>query len=287
MSVQQIVAVMGRGVLTGGSDVITADDLGFTRGDGVFDATRVVTAEDGSSTIDNLDAHLDRFTRSLAGLDVHELDRVGWQQLIGQAVAAWQVPGEAILKIMWSRGQESSPSEPTQLLTITALDQAAIDKREGIKVALLGRGTASDAYRDAPWLLGGVKTLAYAVNVAVKREAARRGDDEVLLVSSDGYAMEGPNAALIVLKDGELWTTPTDGTGILASITQDLIWQGAAAEQVPTHIELMRPAHVLDADAAWLASSVRGTAPITRLDGKDLPTSAEWTQRLRRWIGFA
>lgn len=286
MSVQQIIAVLGQGVLEAGTPVITADDLGFTRGDGVFDATRVVTDSSGNSSIDNLELHLDRFARSLAGMDAPELDRDGWRQLIEQAVAAWDVPGEAICKIMWSRGQESAPSAPTQLLTITALDQAAIDKRQGVKVAMLGRGTASDAYTDARWLLGGVKTLSYGVNVAVKREAARRGADEVLLISSDDYAMEGPNAALIVLRGDELWTTPTQGTGILRSITQELIWQRASAEGVPTRTELMRPADVLTADAAWLASSVRGTAPITRLDDTELPLRPDWTQRLRGWIGF-
>lgn len=287
MTVRQIIGVMGKGVLEAGTASITADDLGFTRGDGVFDATRVVTDDQGVSRVDNLDRHLDRFNRSLAGLDGPELDRDAWVQLIAESVDAWRLPGEAILKIMWSRGQESNPSAPTQVLTITELDPTSLAKRDGIKVALLGRGTASDAYRDAPWLLGGVKTLSYGVNVAVKREANRRGADEVLLVSSDGWAMEGPNASLIVLRDGTLWTTPVEGTGILRSITQELIWEHAATDGVPTRTELMRPEQVFQADAAWLASSVRGTAPITRLDDVDLPVSDEWTQRLRGWIGFA
>src|SRR5450759_3848551 len=45
----QIVAVLGTGLVDSRQPVITADDLGVTRGDGIFDATRVLTDADGHS----------------------------------------------------------------------------------------------------------------------------------------------------------------------------------------------------------------------------------------------
>lgn len=288
--ITQLTAVLGRGIIEADTQVITADDLGFTRGDGVFDATRVVTADDGSSTVDHIAAHLARFARSIAGMDGDPVDEQAWRSLIAEAVEAWATPGQAILKIMWTRGQESSSAQPTEVLTITSLSDNALRLREGIGVAMLGRGSASDAYRDAPWLLGGVKSLSYGVNVAVKREAARRGLDEVLLISSDGFVMEGPNASLITLHDADgspvLRSTPVEGTGILASITQDLAFRGAAAEGVATELRLQTPDEARAADAAWFVSSVRGAAPVTRFDDQKMPLRPDWTARIRGWIGF-
>ncbi|NYL03856.1 aminodeoxychorismate lyase, partial [Salmonella enterica subsp. enterica serovar Typhimurium] len=80
--------------------VLTADDLGLTRGDGVFDATRVVTADDGTSRIDNLSAHLSRFARSIAGVNGAAPDLEAWTALINELVTAWRRPGEAVLKVM-------------------------------------------------------------------------------------------------------------------------------------------------------------------------------------------
>lgn len=295
----QLVGMIGRGIVSGatpphtepGAEVITVDDLGFTRGDGVFDATRVVTDESGHSTVDHLDRHLQRFARSIAGMDGAPLNEASWRALIAEAVEAWTIPGEAILKIMWTRGQESSSSETTQALTITALSEGALQLREGIAVTLLSRGSASDAYRDARWLLGGVKTLSYGMNMAVKREAARRGCDEVLLTSTDGYVLEGPNAALITLHgaDGDspvLRSTPLEGTGVLWSITQTVAFERAAAEGITTELVLQTPDEVAAADAAWFVSSVRGAAPVTRFDDRQMPIDQDWTNRIRGWIGF-
>lgn len=282
---EQIVAVMGRGVVPAGSEVITADDLGFTRGEGVFDATRVVTSADGSVRVDHLDGHLARFNRSIDRIGGH-FDEAAWRALIGQAVAVPRPAGEAVLKIMYSAGQESAASAPTQVLTITPIGRSTAAQRAGIAVRTLSRGYASDAFADAPWLLGGVKTLAYAVNVAAKHAAHAAGDDDVLFVSSDGYALEGPTSTLVVWRDGGLVTTPLGATGVLASVTQAAVTEQAQADGVSTAYELMRPAELLAAQSSWLLSSVRGVAPIHRLDGQPVPHDPALTARVAAWAGF-
>lgn len=283
--VQQVVGVLGRGVVAPEKPVIGADDLGITRGDGVFDATRVVI-DDAGRRVDNLDAHLARFTRSIHLLDGPAPDLDAWRRLVGEAVDACPFSGESTLKIIWTRGRESVHTDPVGLLTITPMTPAAIAQRAGVRVAGLSRGLASDGYADAPWLLGGAKTLSYAVNVAVKREAARRGADDVLFLSSDGYCLEGPTSSLIAAFGRRLVTTPRGATGILASITQELVFEAATAAGWQTASELMRPERLSEADGTWLVSSVRGAAPILELDGRPLPQSDELTARVVAWSGF-
>lgn len=287
MTSQQLVAVLGRGVVDSTERVATADDLGLTRGDAVFDATRVVTDRTGKSVVDNLDDHLARFANSAALLDLPAPDPDAWRALIAAAVFAWRVPGEATLKLLLTRGAESAPGTPTGVLTITAADPETMARvRSGIAVATLPRGYASDAFADAPWLLGGAKTTSYGVNMAAKREAARRGADDVLFVSSDGYALEAPTAGLLVALDDQLVTTPTGPTGVLRSITIEKILAAAQANGVGVRRELVRPEIIPFATGAWLCSSIRGIQPIVKLDGRDVPHVPKITATLARQAGF-
>lgn len=285
MSTGQIAAVMGRGVVPGDTPIVSADDLGLVRGDGCFDATRVTRGSDGI-VIDHLDAHLDRFDRSSELLGLPPLDRRAWLDLIDQATNAWTGSGEAVLKLVRSRGQEHGGGAPTEFCTVTALEDWQLRARGGIAVISVSRGYAAAAFEDAPWLLGGVKTLSYAVNAAAKRYAQSRGADDALFVSSDGFALEGTTSALIVRFDEVLVTTPTGSTGILPSVTQQATFAAAEAEGVRTEVRVLRAEDVARADGVWLASSIRGVCPVLTLDGQPVATDADWSVRLARYGGF-
>ncbi len=281
---EQVVAVLGRGVVPRDTPLLVADDLGFTRGDGCFDAARVVV-RDGTASVDHLDRHLARFTRSAAALELPAPDPDAWTSLIDEALAAWTGTGEAVLKLVLTRGSEHSASGVTALLTITeAADASAA--RQGVTGATLDRGYASDAFRNAPWLLGGVKSLSYAINVAAKREALRRGIDEIVFTSSDGYLLEGPTTGLLVAADDQLWTTPLAGTGVLESVTIAVIMDAARADGVRTREALFRADDLPSTDGVWLVSAVRGVLPLVELDGVRLPHDPAISARLATAAGF-
>lgn len=279
----QLVAVLGIGLVQPQQPVVTADDLGLTRGDGIFDATRVVTDAAGHAVVEHLDRHLARLARSAEVVELPAPDAAAITALVGEALAAWTTPGEAALKIVHTRGLEHGATGATTLVTITETEPGL---RRHLKVATMSRGYASDAFADAPWLLGGAKLLSYAVHTSARREAARRGADDALFVSSDGYALEGPTASLLWVADGVVHTTPTGATGILASVTVDLLREWAEIEGVRFEPALIRPGDLMATQGAWLASSVRGVCPIATLDGEALPTSPEWTDRLAGAAGF-
>ncbi|MEO6701256.1 MAG: aminodeoxychorismate lyase [Jatrophihabitantaceae bacterium] len=268
--------------------VLAADDLGLTRGDGCFEATRVLTGTDLRHRVDHLEQHLDRLDRSAAGLDLPAIDRGAWCLLIEQALAAWTRPGEAMLKLMLSRGRESVPAGPvTGILSLTpTAAQTLRQRRDGLAVIALNRGYAAQAFTEARWLLGGVKTLSYAVNVAATREAGRRGADDVLFTSADGYLLEAPTATLVWATGDRLLSTPLDGTGVLASITQQALFEAAEKSGLNTGYQLARPGQVASADGAWLVSSGRGVATIRSLDGQPLPVDEQLSSQLSALAGF-
>lgn len=284
---RQLVAVLGAGVVEADSAVVGADDLGLNRGDGVFDAARVA-ADAAGVRVHFLDEHLARFGRSHESMGMTPPDLDAWGALIDEAVAAWaaqeDVPAEAVLKLIATRGLEHAPAAPgASLLTITANAAAPCPP---LRVITLTIGRASDAFADAPWLLGGVKSLSYAVNVAVGREARRRGVDDVLFTSSDGYCLEGPRSGLLALVDGVYVTTPVAGTGILDSVTVGAVREGLDRRGVVLAERLLTPTELVDAEAAWLLSAARGVCDIVSLNGTPLRTDAEASALLRELAGF-
>ena len=89
----QVTAVIGTGVVAPGALVASADDLGLTRGDGVFDAMRVLPRGDGWEA-ENLERHLRRFVRSAAAAELPEPDLGQWRAAIAQAMAACDLESE-------------------------------------------------------------------------------------------------------------------------------------------------------------------------------------------------
>lgn len=281
----QLVAVLGEGVVPPGSALVSGDDLGLTRGDGCFDAMRVTNDADGLRVYHRA-AHVARLGRSAAGLQIADAPpAAAWDELIDTAIARWHQPGEAILKLVLTRGAESVRSAPFGYLTITAApDYSGV--RRGVTAISLDRGHRSDSFAGAPWLLGGVKTLSYAVNVAARREALARGVEEPIWRSSDGYLLEGPTSGLIFAAEDQLWTTPLAGTGILASVTVGAILEVAGRQGVGTSEALFTPDEAVESDGVWLASAIRGVLPVTELDGRPIRHDPAVTSVLAAAGGF-
>ena len=279
-----LLAVLGVGVVDPASPVVTADDPGLTRGDGCFEGCRVRTSADGHTAVDKLDAHLARMGRSAAALEI-AFDVSAWRAFVLQTMGAWTVPGEWAMKLLLTRGAPGGA--PAGLLTISPLPaNYAAQRRDGIAVITLQRGYPVDAFADAPWLLGGVKTLSYAVNMAAQREAARRGADDVMFVSSEGLVLEAPTSSVLWFAAGTLHTTPQGPSGILGGTTQALLFERAAAAGWPTAAV---PAHAADlhaADSLWLIGSVRGPVDVVRLDGTPRGRDEVRTAELRKLCGF-
>ena len=282
-----VLAVLGVGVVAADTPVARADDAGLTRGDGCFEGCRVLVDGHGHGRVDNLDAHLARMTRSATALDI-AFDVDAWRALVDEAVTAWATtgPGEAALKLLLSRGSVRG-GEPTGLAWITPLaaEYPALRKR-GLRVVTLSRGVPSDAFADTPWLLGGVKTLSYAINMAAQREAARRGADDVLLVGTDGVVLEAPTGSVVWAVGRTLHTTPTGDTGILAGTTQQLLFDRAPAAGWAVRETRAGVDDLHGADVVWVLSSVRGAVDVVELDGRTRDRHPDVDAEIRRLCGF-
>ncbi|NYD54773.1 aminotransferase class IV [Microbacterium pseudoresistens] len=255
---------------------LSVGELSTQRGDGVFESIGVV---DGHAQ--EAEAHVHRLAHSAMLCDLPGPNAAQWRRAI-EVAAAQCAPGEAVIKLILSRGVEHGPT-PTAWATAAPAGDFAAARRDGVRVVTLDRGYDSGASERAPWLLLGAKTLSYAVNMAALREAHRRGADDAIFVSSDGIVLEAPTASLI-LRRGDTFTTPAPTGGILHGTTQLSVFEYLAAEGFRTAYETIPVAGLATADAAWLVSSLRLAAPIRAIDGAALPVDGGITASLNRYL---
>jgi 4-amino-4-deoxychorismate lyase len=283
VSGERVVAVLGRGVVPADTPILLADDLGALRGDGIFETMHVRA---GRAWL--IDQHLDRMTRSAGLMQLALPQRPALLDLTDQALAAWPGSAEGALRVVCTRGSEGAPGAATVFATISGITDGLIRARhEGVAVLTASLGFAAESRQTAPWLLGGAKTLSYAVNMASQRWAQSLGNDDVLWVSADGYALEAPTSTLVWLDGTELCTVPVERTGILAGTTARWLLAHAGSLGWTTAERMVTATELSKCDGAWFTSSVRGVAAIRELDGTAMPYSPEVTGRIRDLMGYA
>ena len=254
--------------------VVTAFDLGLGRGDGAFESVLVT----GGAT-PQLAAHLARLRRSAQVLQLPHPGDDAVRAVVAAAVADWPADTEGACRVFLTRGLgEGTP--PTLLALLAPVPAETVRQRDhGVTVVALSLGVPADFRASAPWLLGGAKTLSYAVNMAALRHAHAAGADDVVFTSLEGRLFEGPTSTVVWAADGRLHTPPVD-TGILAGTTQARLFAAAEADGWPTAVTPGTVDDLHAADAVWLLSGIRGATPVVRLDGVDRE-DAGLSQRVR------
>ena len=148
--------MLGTGLVDPLTPVLHPDDLGLTRGDGCFEATRVRTdrrrqpSGGPPARTPGPAGRLVRRPGPAAGRPrrVAAADR--------EVLVSWRHPGEAMLKLMLSRGRESQPGGPiTGLVTLTTMSPETLrQRRDGVDAITLSRGVSSDRLRRGPLVAG-------------------------------------------------------------------------------------------------------------------------------------
>ena len=115
-------------------------------------------------------------------------------------------------------------------------------------------------------MTAGLKTLAYTDSVAAMIEATRAGADEVLFLDTAGHCSEASASNFFAVIDGQLKTPPT-GCAALPGITRAAVIELAAAVDLAVDDRPLDLAKLKFATEAFLTSSLRGIAPLVRLDG--------------------
>ena len=247
-------AVSGRGAVDPDEPVLHADDEALLRGRAAFETLRVY----GGRPF-RLESHLERLATSSERIGLPRLDT---DELRGLAATALEAAGaaEAVLRLLWTGGRDGQG--PVALALVSAIPPHLEEwRRRGIAViSLLG------VRAEVPWLLGGVKSTSYAVNMAAEAEARRRGADDAIFVDPDGVVLEGP-VTNVWWRTGTTLFTPSLDLGILAGVTRAAVLELAVEAGYEVAEGAFPLSQLAGADEAFTSSSVRELLPVVAVDG--------------------
>jgi branched-chain amino acid aminotransferase len=238
---------------------ISVMDHAFLYGDGVFD-----TAVAWNKRVFELDAHVDRFFRSMAAIAMESpVTRGQLMNLILEALHRSELDN-AYIKWIGTRGSNGTPlMDPTGCVAnLVILTRPYIDRDapNGLRVKTVAVRRPSGHVLDPQ-----IKSLNYLNLVLAKIEARAAGADQALMLDISGRVCEAPGFNVFVVNSNALRTPARD---ILRGITREAVMGfapqlGYSAQQCD--LELY---DAYTADEIFLTSTAGGLIPVVELDGR-------------------
>ncbi len=252
-------------------------DRGFLYGDAIFDT---MAAYDGA--IFRLATHLDRLETSadLLGLTVP----VGRTELEHRLYACLEKNGrrDAILRLTLTRGRGARGlatdgcTDPT--LVILCYPPKLYPPR---MIETGARLIVSSIQRIPAEALPAIaKTANYLNNILAYREAAEKGADEALMLTTTGDVAEGSVSNIFLVSDGAL-RTPSPDCGVMPGITRTAVIDVARGAGIPVREERIAASELYRADEIFYTNTTATVMPVGRIDARGLPAPGPITRRLR------
>jgi 4-amino-4-deoxychorismate lyase len=247
------VAVAGRGLVDPAEPVFDAGDEALLRGRAAFETTRIYAGRPF-----RLADHVQRLAASASSLGLPAPDLDECTRLAESAVAEVGTR-DAGLRLYWTGA--------TLVATVAEIPASIEEMRErGIRLVSLELGVALDR---PGWLLPGVKSTSYAVNMAAEAEAQRRGADDAVFLAEGGIVLEAP-VSNVWWRSGETLFTPSLDVGVLAGVTRATLFELAPESGYSVSEGTFGVDGLRAADEAFTSSSIREVLPIVELDGRPI-----------------
>ena len=248
----------------GDPDTMTVpmNDRAVYFGDGCYEACLVI----GTKAF-RLDAHIDRFYRSLAALSIPFFDR---DCLAGILDRCLRIANEPCTVLYWQASRATAPrthafpEDGGPNLLVTVRPKTLLPRERTLKLV-----TADDIR----YAMCDVKTLNLIPNVLANQRAKESGADEAVFVR-DGLVTEGSHTNVHILKKGTLITHPTDNR-ILAGVTRAALLEVAKENGVPVLLRAFTKDEMLKADEVLVTSSTLGVRRAESVDGTAVGGKAE------------
>ncbi len=242
---------------------LSALDRGFTLADGVFETMR---AFDGRAF--RLDAHLRRLTDATTTLGIPL--RTDIRDLVITALAEAGATGmrDASVRVTVSRGVGTPgvappPSpQPTVVIAVSTLPAFPSELyTNGLAVHV------ASGRRNEHAMTAGIKTIAYTESVVALAEARAAGADDALFLDTQGHVSDGTSSNVVLSVAGVLVTPPLS-CGALPGITLAAVTELATDLGITAQVRPIQHEELLAAAEVFLTSSLRGIAPVVRIDGR-------------------
>lgn len=244
---------------------ISIFDVGFLRGDAVFDTTSA-----WNGRIFKLPAHLERLELSLRAaripcplalkevrdVIVETARRCGLRNAYIQTIVTRGEPPLGVRDLTQCR-----PS-----LIVFAIPYVWILNAEQIRVG--GRAMiVSTRALPVQCLDPKIKSLSRLHFDLAMLQGKAAGMDVSLMLDLDGCVTEGPGFNVFAVRGGELFSPPE---GILMGITRQTVFELAGEHGLPAHEAPLTAYDLYAADEVFLTSTAGGIMPLVEIDGRPI-----------------
>lgn len=254
---------------------VSAFDRGFTLGDGLFET---IAIRDGTPLL--WEAHCERLEHGCHALGIEPPSRGDLSDEIAQ-VCGDDPDGSVRVTVTRGAGARGyalpAAAAPTRVVSFDAVgpffDRGAIRLRWcETRIGLQPR-------------LAGIKHLGRLDQVLARAEWSDPAIDEGVVQSVDGRVIECVAANLFLVRAGILVTPMLSDCGI-AGVARRAVLRTAADLRLGTEERDVGPDEVSTADELFATSSLRGIAPVRRLEQHEFPAPGPVTGRLIRHSGW-
>jgi branched-chain amino acid aminotransferase len=254
------------GSLIGPEDpAIAVLDHGFTVGDGVFEAIKVVDNVPFALT-----RHLDRLAFSALGLGLPRPDDALVREGIDAVLAGGQF-GLGRIRVTYTAGVSPLGSgrqttSPTLVVVVT----------DAPPYPPTTKAVVVPWPRNEKGALAGLKTTSYGENVVALAYAERQSASEAVFANTAGNLCEGTGTNVFCVFGDEIATPPLS-SGCLSGVTRNLVveWCGVVERDIS-----MR--ELADADEVFLTSTTRDVQGVHALDDREFPVEQPVTAKVAR-----
>jgi D-alanine transaminase len=232
-------------------------DRGIYFGDGVYEVVRSYNGK-----IFALKEHLQRFAHSLTAIEITE---VNIDRIRSRVRKAFDTAGISNAKIYFHITRGSAPRahnwdanlKPNFFLTVTELSDDTEAKTKGIAVS---------THPDWRWKRCDIKSLNLLPNVLARRDAAKKGCDEAILVDEAGFITEGASSAFFAIFGQSLQTAPLTAN-ILPSITRKFAIEAGKNIGLEIVEKSLTPQEACEANELFIAVTTKDIVPVAKFDG--------------------
>jgi branched-chain amino acid aminotransferase len=246
--------------------MVNVYDHGLLYGDGVFEGIRVYRGR-----IFLLKQHMDRLWKCAEAIRMKiHVSRDEMIAIQRRCIEANELT-DGYIRLIVTRGVGTLGLDPRRCPVpgiICIADQIQLFPREmyekGMRVIVARRPKTPIECLDPR-----IKSLNYLNNILAKCEAIDFGCHEVIMLNMKGEVTEGSGDNIFVIKDGQIYTPPSEA-GILEGITRQFVMQRLApACGIKVIEKVMRIEDVLAADEVFLTGSAAEIIAATQIDQHD------------------
>ena len=234
---------------------VPMNDRAVYFGDGCYEACLVI----GTRAF-RLDAHIDRFFRSLAALSIPFCsDRDVLRGILDRCIRA---ANESCAVLYWQASRATAPrthafpKDAAPNLLVTVRPKTLLPRERTLKLITT---------EDIRYAMCDVKTLNLIPNILANERATEAGADEAVFIR-DGLVTEGSHTNVHILKNGALITHPTDNR-ILAGVTRAALLEVAKETGVRIEARAFSKDELFGADEVLVTSSTLGVRRAESVDG--------------------